>query len=151
MDALTDQTLILANELVRKNALTIVANLPIDGTMQIVIGPKKKVRTPDQNSLMWVGPLADICDQAWVSGKQFSAEVWHEFFKRKFLPEGTEEDFDRRITKTWKGKWTIDPDGDRVLIGSTTQLSTYGMSIYMTEVEAYAATELGVRFHVREH
>lgn len=151
MQILTDQTLILVNEKVRDNALTIIRNLPIDGSMQLVIGLKKKVRTPDQNSLMWVGPLADITEQAWVNGRQYSAEVWHEFFKRKYLPEGTEEDCDRRITKKWQGKWIIDPEGDRILIGSTTQLSTYGMSIYMTEVEAYSATELGVRFHVREH
>jgi len=148
---MADQTLILVNELVRQNALKIISNLPIDGSMQVVIGLKKKVRTPDQNSLMWVGPLADIASQAWVSGKQFSAEVWHEFFKQKFLPEGNEEDFDRMVTKAWNGKWTVDPGRNRVLIGSTTQLSTYGMSIYMTQVEAYASQELGVRFHVRNH
>ena len=148
---MSDQTLILVNERVRDNALTIIRNLPVDGSMQVVIGLKKKVRTPDQNSLMWVGPLADITEQAWVNGRQYSAEVWHTFFKCKFLPEGIEEDFDRMVTKKWKGKWTIGPDGDRVLIGSTTQLTTFGMSRYMEQLEAYAATKLGVRFHVTEH
>jgi NinB protein len=147
-----EQTLILANEKVQRNALTIIANLPVDGTMQVVIGPKKKVRTPDQNSLMWVGPLADISEQAWFRGKQYTAEYWHEIFKRMFLPEGHEEDFDRMVTKEWKGKWEFDLNGDRMLIGSTTQLTTFGMSqFYMPQVEAFASQDLGVRFHVRGH
>ncbi len=141
-----EQTFILVNECARKSAQTVLANLPIDGSIQIVIGPKKAIRTPDQSSLMWAGPLNDIAEQAWVNGRQYSAETWHEFFKRRFLPEGTEDDYERRITKKWNGKYAIGPDGERDLIGSTTQLSTYGMGIYITEIEAYGASELGVRF-----
>lgn len=147
MAALTDRTFILVNDLVRQNALTVIANLPIDGSLQIVIGQKRKVRTPDQNSVMWAGALQDIAEQAWVSGKQYSDVVWHEFFKRNFLPEDDCPDISRRVTKAWKGKWTFDPAGNKVLIGSTTQLTTFGMSEYMTELEAYAGSELGVHFH----
>ena len=142
-----DRTFILLNEMVRQNALTVISNLPVDGSMQVVIGLKKKVRTPDQNSLMWAGPLKDISEQAWVDGKQYSDIVWHEQFKREFLPEEDDPELDRKVTKAWKGKWACDSKGHKVLIGSTTQLSTYGMSEYMTELEAYATLELGVKLH----
>ena len=43
-----------------------------------------------------------------------------------------------------------DPAGERVLIGSTTQLTTLGMSRYIEQIEAYGASELGVRFTTRK-
>jgi hypothetical protein len=144
---MSDRTFILANDLVRQNAITVLSNLPVDGSMQVVIGPKKKARTPDQNSLMWAGPLKDIAEQAWLDGKQYTDLVWHEYFKREFLPEDDCVDIDRRVTKTWKGKWGFDPVGRKILIGSTTQLSAFGMGEYMTELEAFAVLELGVRLH----
>lgn len=143
---MTPQTFVLVNDAIRNNAITIIKNLPIDGSMQVVVEHKKAVRTMSQQSLMWAGPLKDIAEQAWVAGKQYNAEVWHEFFKKKFLPEIMDENYDRKITKKWNGKWVFGPDGDVVLVGSTTQLSTYGMGIYITELEAYGASELGVRF-----
>jgi len=147
---MADQTLILVNELVRQNALKIISNLPIDGSMQVVIGLKKKVRTSTQNGLQWSGMLADIAEQAWLSGRQFSKEVWHRYCKIEFLPEGNEEDFDRMVLKGYR-KWDYMPDGERILVGSTTMLTTYGMGVYMDKCHAFFSQELGVRFHVRSH
>jgi hypothetical protein len=39
------------------------------------------------------------------------------------------------------------PSGERVLIGSTTQLTVRGFAQYLTRVEAYGAQELSVEFH----
>lgn len=145
---MTDRrTYVLISEMVREAALRVIANLPVDGSMELVIQHKTKQRTDSQNRLMWGARLREISEQAWVGGKQYGAEVWHEYLKQKFLPEGNEEDFARlvRSPETYR-KWDELPDGERVLVGSTTQLTTLGMSRYMTECEAYATQELGVMF-----
>ena len=46
-------------------------------------------------------------------------------------------------------KWGITPVGDRVLIGSTTQLTVRGMSEYLSQVYAYGAS-IGVQFTDRK-
>lgn len=102
----------------------------------------KERRTLEQQSLMWVR-LGEIAAQAWVGGRQFSAEIWHEWAKREFLPD---EDGPTKRCRKGYAKWAILPNGERSLIGSTTQLTTAGMAEYMTALEAYGATELGVRF-----
>ena len=141
------RTLILTSEAVVMNISSIVHNLPIDGSVEVVIRDVTKERTPDQNSAMWAGPLRDIEEQAWVNKRQFKADVWHEFFKREYLPEGDEEDFESLVKAGYR-KWDYTPKGDRVLVGSTTQLTTKGMAQYMTKLEAYATQELGVQLSV---
>ncbi len=137
----------------RDRLLALVGNLPLDALkpLEVVIREEKKARKLDQNALYWAGPLRDIAEQAWVHGRQFSAEVWHEHFKREFLPE-----FIDAITvlsdhvKDGYHKWARTPGGDRVLIGSTTQLTVKGMSAYLEQVYAYGAN-LGVQFSERGH
>jgi len=46
-------------------------------------------------------------------------------------------------------KWAYDPSGDRVLIGSSTQLTVRGFSAYIEAIMAFAAN-MGVEFHTRE-
>ena len=97
---------------------------------------------------MWVGPLADIAEQAWVEGRQYADVVWHELFKRKYLPELDDPELEDLVQnpETYR-KWAEDPEtGERILIGSTTQLTRKGMTRYLTQVEAYGAN-LGVLFH----
>ena len=142
-----DRIFVLTSKAVVVNASSLLHNLPVDGSIEIVIRKASKIRTPDQNAAMWAGPLRDIAEQAWVQGKQFKADVWHEHFKREFLPEGDEEDFDKLVKLGYR-KWDYTPKGDRVLVGSTTQLTTRGMGQYMLKLEAYAQTELGVHLHV---
>lgn len=100
-----------------------------------------KARKPDQNALMWSGPLADIANQAWHNGCQYPAEVWHETYKRLYLPE----EFDAELCKEGYRKWAIDRDGERVLIGSTTQLTVRGFAQYLEQVIADGAG-MGVMF-----
>ena len=126
--------------------MALIPHLPMDedNPLEILIREPVKARGMDQNALYWVGPLADIAAQAWVAGRKYSAEVWHEQFKRAYLPE----EFDEELTKEGYRKWDITPNGDRVLIGSTTQLTKKGFSQYLTQVEADGAG-LGVQFGVR--
>lgn len=139
----TTRTLLLRNESVRNNLLSLVRNLPLDDAypLEVVIREQIKGRKPDANARMWAGPLKDIAEQAWIDGRQFSAEVWHEWAKREFLPE----EFDPELCRENYRKWDFDPSGERVLVGSTTMLTSKGFSDHMTMLEA-AGASFGVMF-----
>ncbi len=85
--------------------------------------------------------MTDIAKQAWFEGRQHSVEVLHDFCKREFLPE----EFDSELCRDGYRKWDIDPLGRRVLIGSTTQLTVKGYSLYLEQVFAFGSN-LGVVF-----
>lgn len=127
-------------------ASTVISNLPTDGSMEIVIQPKTETRSMSQNAKQWADVLAQISQQAWIAGKQFSPEVWHEYLKNLFLPES----FDPELTRKGYVKWSEMPDGYMKCVGSTTKLTKKGFSQYMTQVEAFATQELGVMFFVME-
>jgi len=93
----------------------------------LTCGPRK--RTKPQNRRYWgKGVLAQIAAQATVGGRLYSAEVWHEQFKRAFIG------FDEL------------PNG-QIIGKSSTGLDTAEFSLFCTAVEAHAATELGVTFY----
>lgn len=121
-----------------------ISNAPLDDEkpLEILIREQVKGRKPDQNSAMWAGLLRDIAEQAWVGGRQYRAEVWHEHYKALYLPE----EFDPDLCKEGYQKWDVTPRGDRVLIGSTTQLTVKGFAQYLTQVEA-DGSGMGVEFH----
>ena len=127
--------------------LALIPNLPLDAErpLQITIEEYRPARKQDQNALMWAGPLKDISAQAYVDGKRFTAEAWHEMFKEEFLPD----EFDSEQCRDGYIKYTIDPKGNRRLIGSTTQLTVRGFSRYLEQVMAFAAN-LGVEFHEKD-
>lgn len=135
----------LVGEAQRQTALSVLSNAPIDPEkpLEFVMREEVKARKPDQNALMWAGPLRDIEAQGYVEGRTYSADVWHEHFKREFLPE----EFDPALCKEGYRKWDYTPKGERVLVGSTTQLTVRGFALYMKQVEAYAQVELGVQLH----
>ena len=94
----------------------------------LTLTARLKRRTPEQNRRYWGrGVLAQIAEQATVGGKLYSAEVWHEQFKRQFIG------FDEL------------PNG-QIVGKSSTGLTTAQFCDFCTQVEAYAAQELGVRF-----
>lgn len=94
--------------------------------LQITIGPEQTQRSIQQNKRYWA-ILRIISETGWIHGKQFESEAWHWYFRKKFIG-------------------MIDsPDGDGVPM-STTKLSVEEFAEYMTQVEAFAATELGVEF-----
>jgi len=95
-------------------------------TLTLTAGLKK--RTKQQNRRYWGrGVLAQIAEQATVGGRLFSADTWHEQFKRMFI--GVEEL----------------PNGE-VIGKSSAGLTTAEFCEFCDKVEAYAATDLGVRF-----
>lgn len=93
----------------------------------LTVGLRK--RTKPQNKRYWgKGVLAQIAEQACVNGKLYPAEVWHEQFKRQFI-----------------GVIQL-PNGE-VIGDSSTKLDTAEFSAFCDQVEAYAASELGVTFY----
>ena len=95
---------------------------------ELMLTVKPKPRTLKQNKRYWGnGVLAQIAAQAAVNGRLYSAETWHEQFKRQFI--GVEEL----------------PNGS-VIGKSSTGLTTAEFCDISDQVEAWAATELGVRF-----
>jgi len=101
----------------------------LQGGSRWVLTIARRKRTSRQNRRYWGnGVLAQIAKQAVVNGRLFSADVWHEQFKRMFI--GVEEL----------------PNGE-VRGMSSAGLDTAEFSQFCDAVEAYAASELGVTFY----
>lgn len=101
----------------------------LQGGGRWVLTVRKMKRTQAQNSRYWgQGVLAQVAAQATVNGRLYSADVWHEQFKRMFI--GVEEL----------------PNG-QVIGKSSTKLTTSEFCAFSDQVEAWAASELGVTFY----
>ena len=118
-----------------------VNGLPTDGSMVVTIKPYSKRRTSEQNRLQWAGMLGDIAKQAQIAGRFFSEQVWHEHCKERFLPDVHVDG----ITLKNYVKWIEMPSGNLKMVGSTTQLTTKGMTDYLDQCYALGC-EMGVRF-----
>jgi len=133
----------LVGKLQIDTAINAIQNAPIDleRPIEIIIREEQKGRSLSANALMWAGPLNDIANQAWVHGRQYSALIWHEYFKEKFLPDFPD------LTQVKEGyrKYEETPDGKRILIGSTQKLTKHGFNLYIENIYAYGA-DLKVRF-----
>ena len=83
-------------------------------------------RSSAQNRRYWK-TIHEIADQAWVDGRQFSPEIWHEAAKREFLP-------------------LVDLPLGGTVTTSTTALKDTEFTEYMQKVDAWATGTLGVIF-----
>lgn len=144
--------ILLRTETQRHLAQQRLANLPLDpeNPVEIVMREQVKKRKLSLNAAMWAGPLRDIERDGWFRGRQYSAEVWHCHFKEAYLPDENDPDFDPSHVVEGYHKWDTSPwTGDRVLVGSTTQLTDAGMHVYLLQMEAEGAL-YGVTFTTRE-
>jgi hypothetical protein len=124
------------------HAIKTINDLPTDGSMEVVIQKHVKKRTSGQNRYQWKAILGDISRQVRIDGKGYTPKIWHEHLKGLFLPDVPSEE----LTLPDYVKWEEMPDGTLKMVGSTTKLTTKGMSIYFERLFAYAVTELDVRF-----
>lgn len=116
---------------IKSQALPFLAQV-LQGGSRWVLTIKRRKRTVAQNRRYWgQGVLAQVAAQAVVNGKQYSADVWHEQFKRMFL--GVEEL----------------PDGSLRAVPSKDR-DTAEFSEFCAKVEAYACSELNVTFYDME-
>ena len=105
---------------------------------------KKQTRSLTQNNLLWA-VLTQISNQLELSGKKYSPEAWHEYFKQLFMPELTDELEELVKNHATYQKWDYLPNGSRILKASTTELTTKGFSEYMEQIYAFSSIE-GVMF-----
>ena len=87
---------------------------------ELVLRPLKSKRSVDQNR-RYHAMLRDLAAIAWLDGRQYSKEAWHEWAKQEFIG------------------WEDLPGGGRKGI-STTTLSIEEFASYMTQIEAWAAS-----------
>lgn len=127
-----EQTISAINSIIESNWKPLNAS----GTpLFVIITSTEEKRRAQQNKYYWAVVIRSIADQAWVNGKQFSAEAWHELFAQMYgihkdvtLPNG------KVVTKRL----------------STTEMKVREFSEYTEKVIAYGSLELGVRFPAQE-
>ena len=102
--------------------------LEANAELEVCIRPYNSKRSIEQNRRLWK-LYAKLADEAWVNGRRYSAETWHEYCKGMFLgyelkamPDGTEL------------KTPI----------STTTLNTAEMTDYQNRLQAWAAGNFGL-------
>lgn len=118
------------------HAQAILANgMPV----RVLVEEQEDDRSLQQHRYYWGACLREISEQASINGQRYTIDAWHELFKRQFL--GFEI---RRVKVAGRKKVTVIRS-----LRSTTKLKVKPMSKYLDEVQAFAATELGVRFSVR--
>ena len=103
--------------------------------LQVVVSEHKERRSDAQNAYMWAGILEPTAQQAYVHGQRFTAEVWHEHLKQLYLPEKNARGMD---------KWQHMPNGTRRLAMGTQPLNRDEMALYLDQIAAHVADELGV-------
>lgn len=100
--------------------------------LRVIVTSSERKRNAEQNARLWKAVYEQIEQQAWVNGRQYDKDTWHEYLAGMFLPKDEIEL----------------PDGTkRLRRKSTTELTVSEFSEYMQSVEAYAANELGVMFY----
>ena len=92
--------------------------------MTVEIRDTKAKRSTQANRRYWA-ILNQIADEAWLEGRQYSADVWHEFMKRRFVG-------------------TVDLPGGVSMAESSAHLNTAEFAVFTEKVEVFAATELGI-------
>lgn len=121
-------------------AQALLPNVPLDADrpLELVIREESRKRGLDANGYYWLR-VGEIADQAWLKGRQFNSDVWHEYMKRSVMPEViTTKDGVQR------SKWTELPDGTLAVI-STTELERGCFAEYTSLVEVFGAG-LGVQY-----
>ncbi|MCK2097532.1 recombination protein NinB [Thauera aromatica] len=99
--------------------------------LRVIVTEDERKRTAEMNRFYWGPVLTTIAEQAWVGGRRFDKDVWHEHYARKF---GVFEEL-------------VLPDGEIVTRRkSTTQMTVGEFSSYLNQVQADAASEIGVCF-----
>lgn len=101
--------------------------------LKVIVAEEESDRFDEQVKYYFGIVVKTIAEQAWVEGRRYDKDAWHEQLARDFLPT-------REI---------VTPDGEIILKRSSIargRISNKAMAKYTQEVTAYATTELGVIF-----
>jgi hypothetical protein len=102
----------------------------------VLVAEHEDNRSLRANRFYWGVVLREISQQARICGQQYTADAFHELFKRQFL--GFEI---RKVKVAGRKKATVIRR-----LKSTTDLSVKRMAEYLERVQAFAVTDLGVQF-----
>lgn len=111
---------------------TIYNNLGVwlesNAELEVCIRPYNSKRSIEQNRRLWK-IYGELADKAWVNGRRYSAETWHEYCKGMFLG------YELKAM----------PDGAELKTPiSTTKLNTAEMTDYQNRLQAWAAGNFGL-------
>lgn len=96
--------------------------------LAVSITEAKSKRTLSQNSRHWA-VMQEIADAAWIDGRQFSKEAWHEHMCDLFAPK-------KEVTL---------PTGEvRLVRISSSDMNVEEFSAFMQRIDVFAAQELGL-------
>lgn len=98
--------------------------LDLTKAYRVTIVQWRENRSNSQNSLYWKW-MAELSKQARVNGKEFSGEVWAEFFKKYYCPD----------------KLVDMPLGEASIVKSTTNLDAGEMHHYLNKIQAWCMSE----------
>lgn len=102
--------------------------LEANAVLEVCIRPYNSKRSIEQNRRLWK-IYGELADKAWVNGRRYSAETWHEYCKGMFLG------YELKAM----------PDGTEVKTPiSTTTLNTAEMTDYQNRLQAWAAGNFGL-------
>ena len=121
-------------------AIAVLRHLPIDDLrpLEFLVQEQSRKRGLDANAYYWLR-IGEIAKSAWLEGRQYNADCWHEYAKRNIMQDTvTTKDGAER------SKWIELPDGTLTVI-STTELEKKCFAAYTTMCEAFGAS-LGVEF-----
>jgi hypothetical protein len=119
-----------------------IQNLPLneEKPLEVVIQQHTKQRSLDQNSLYWKR-VTEIAEQAWIEGRQYSKEAWHQYFVSEIMPT--------KITDK-KGKERLKfenvPMCTKVAYVSTSNLSKESFGEFIEAITAFGSG-IGVIFN----
>lgn len=118
-----------------RQAQAIIAN---GQRARITAAEQEDDRSLQANRYYWAVCLREISEQATIGGQRYTVDAWHELFKRQFL--GYEV---VKVRVAGKKRPTIIRR-----LRSTTRLKVKAFGKYLDEVQAFAATDLGVHFSI---
>ena len=98
--------------------------LDLTKAWRVTIVQWRESRSGQQNKMYWLW-MAELAKQARVNGKEFSGEVWAEFFKKYYCPD----------------KLIDMPLGEASIVKSTTNLDTGEMHHYLNKIQAWCMSE----------
>jgi len=123
-----------------ERAIAVLKNAPLDDLkpLECLIQEPSRKRGLDANGYYWLR-LGEIAKAAWLDGRQYNSDCWHEYAKRNIMPDVV-------VTKDGevRSKWVELPDGTLAVI-STTELEKGFFAKYTTMCEAFGAN-LGVEY-----
>lgn len=102
--------------------------LESNAELEVCIRPYNSKRSIEQNRRLWA-IYGELADKAWVNGRRYSAETWHEYCKGYFLG------FELKAM----------PDGSELKTPiSTTRLNVAEMTEYQNNIQSWAANEFKI-------